>query len=623
MTTPGDRNLSVTGLDFNEIRDNFIEYLRGQEQFKDYNFEGSNMAVILDLLAYNTHYQAFYANMVANEMFLDSAVKRTSIVSRSKEIGYTPRSFTSPKARITLTISDDAITDSIVVLPRYTPFIGKGANGRSYTFLNLEPRSLVRDNNNEYTDEFDIHEGSVKTLTYVADSTNQDQRFLIPDINVDTKTLIVRVTKSVSDTTGFTDYWAQNTDFNTINGTTKVFFLQETTDGLYEVYFGDGVLGKKLTDGNVVIFEYLVTSGPEANGIGFNATYSTSLENASVEVVTPSAGGDIFESERSIKYYAPLSYQAQNRAVTALDYQSTVARDYANAESISVWGGEDNDPPFYGRVFISLKPLQGFSVSRSEKDSIIKSILKEKNLVTVTPIIIDPEYTFLRFDADVFYDSTQTSLTPSEVKLESVSSIRTFVDDILEKFNSSLKYSNLLSTIDETLPSITNSRVKVSMEKRFIPIASKTIYEFRFQNAIFHPQSDYKPVLSSNAFTYKTPQGVLVEAYLDDYNGSVRLYYINDLQEKQYFNRDIGTIDYEKGFVYLRDFAPVTSPAQEIKIRVEPDSYDVNVSKNNILSIDREDQSAIVVRVFDRPMSLTETTNTDFYTSKDNRVSTT
>ena len=629
MSLTGEGNLTVTQLDFGGIKQNFIEYLRTQDQFKDYDFEGSGMSVILDLLAYNTHYQSFYANMVANEMFLDSAVKRTSITSRAKEIGYVPRSYTAASATIDITVTL-ASNDETIVLPRYTQFTASGNDGITYRFSNLESVILQSKGNNTYSGTLDIHEGSIRTITFIVDNSNPNQRFVIPDINVDTTTLTVRVQTSASDTTGFNTPWNENTNFNILDSTSEVYFVQENYDGYYEIEFGDGIVGKKPSDSNVITIQYLVTSGPFANNIGkaeslgstTTQTFTTADSSiTSIAVVSPSAGGAVAESESSIKYYAPLSYQAQDRAVTSLDYQAIVARDYADSESVSVWGGEDNDPPFYGRVFVSIKPNSGTTLTASQKETIVKSILEDKNLVTVTPIVVDPEYTYLRFNVNAYYNPYATALSKSEINIAIISAIRTYIDSNVEKFGTSLKFSKLAKNIDDANQSIESNYTTIELEKRFIPTSGSNIYEFRFQNPIYHPHDGHSAVVRSSGFSYNN-SGTLITAYLDDSNGYIRLYYLDSSGSKVYVNEEVGTIDYDKGFISLTDFTPVTTPAQEIKIFVQPKTPDVDAYQNNILTVDISDSKSIEVNVI--PVSeknVSRVTNTDFYTSRENRLS--
>ena len=616
MAGTGDRNLNITELDFDNLRDSFKGYMKGQDYFKDYDFEGSALSTLLDILAYNTHYQSFYANMVANEMFLDSSVKRNSLVSHAKHVGYTPTSFTAPKATVQVTFPDYSDDSSgTLILPKYTQFTAKGSDGKNYRFLNTS-QILLDTTTTPYGCTAEIHEGSVRYQTFVVDNTNPDQKFVIPDMNIDTKHMVVRLQTSTTDTTGRETPWTMVTNYTEVTSTDKVYFLQENVDGFFEIYFGDSIVGIKPSDGQMITVEYLVTNGPLANGIGNAEYYSRTGDGMSgdtfkcqltnttkVYIVSPVNGGSLSEGEESIRYYAPLSYQAQDRAVTTLDYQTTIVKQYPAAESISVWGGEDHDPPFYGRVFISIKPNEGLTLTESEKESIVTSILKSKNLVTVRPVVIDPEYTYLKINSEVYWDQSKTGLAPGDLQSAVIRNIKNFVDDDLEKFDTNLKYSRFVDIIDETNSAVTNNYTTIYVEKRFIPLSGLDSYLLNFENPLTHPHDGHKPILESNGFFYKIEddpftnedEGKIVTAYIDDDGyGNLRLYYIDNDGIKVYFNT-CGTVEYDSGKVSFRDFLPITEPAQEVRVSVEPDHYDISVSKNNILTLDNTDPYALSV----------------------------
>jgi hypothetical protein len=346
--------------------------------------------------------------------------------------------------------------------------------------------------------------------------------------------------------------------------------------------------------------------------------------------VSPTNGGSLTETEASIKYYAPLSYQAQDRAVTTLDYQTTIQKSYPSAESISIWGGEDHDPPFYGRVFISIKPNEGLTLTSTEKESIVNSILKSKNIVTVRPIVIDPEFTYLKITTEASYDQTKTGVSPGGLQGAIIQTIKNYIDDDLEKFDTNLRYSRFVDLIDDTNTAITSNYTTIDIEKRFIPLPGQDVYLLNYENALFHPHQGHAPIVSSNGFTYKIKDNPLtqidegreVTAYVDDDGqGILRLYYYNDDAVKVYFH-ECGTIEYSTGKIGFKDLYPVTTPAQEIRITVKPERYDVNVTKNNILTMDNTDPYALVVTMSEISKSKSYTvTNTDYYVSGDNNVS--
>ena len=647
----GDRNLTITELDFANLRDSLKEYLKGQDYFKDYDFEGSALTTLLDVLAYNTHYQSFYANMVANEMFIDSAVKRNSLVSHAKQVGYTPTSYTAPRAVVKVEFPDyDDSSSGTLLLPKYSQFTAQGSDGRTYRFVNTSA-VLLDTSSVPFGCTAEIYQGAIRNRTFVVDYTNPDQRFVIPDINIDTQHMTVRVQTSTTDTTGFTDPWNKSGNFNEITKTDEVYFLHENVDGFFELTFGDNIVGKKPADGNLITVEYLVTDGPLANGIGNKEFYSRPGEglsgdtfncqltnNTNTYVESPTNGGSLNETEESIKYYAPLAYQAQDRAVTALDYKTSIVKAYPSAESISVWGGEDNDPPFYGRVFVSIKPNEGLTLTESEKESIVTSILKSKNLVTVTPIVVDPEYTYLKIDSEVYYEQAKTGLQPGDLQSAVIRTVKNFVNDDLEKFDTNLKFSRFVDLIDNTNTAITNNYTRIKLEKRFIPLANLDSYELNYENAILNPHPGHTvPVVESTGFPYKigddlnTPEvdeSAIVTAFIDDDGnadgngiGNLRLYYLDGDGNRVHF-QNCGTVDYLAGKVTFKDFLPITEPAIEVRVTVNTTRPDIFVSQKNILTMDNTDPRALVVNMVEtgRRDSF-RVTNTDFYASDENRVS--
>jgi len=430
-----NNKIAVDGLEFYEIKTNLKRFLSSQDKFKDYNFEGSGLSILLDLLAYNTHYINYYSNMVANEMFLDTATVRDSVVSHSKLLGYTPTSNKGARAQVSVTVDadgDGGIANEF--LPRYSTFLAS-AGGKSFAFRTIdtykfEPKSYDENGivQKYWIPELTIVEGRPGVSTFIVDRTNSpSQRFVIPETNIDLSTLKVRVQTSVTNISGYDEYWTLVSDPLQLNAASKVYFIQETENTKYEVYFGDDIVGKGLQNGNIVVLEYLVTSADpiEANGIGATDTESLqssfSLEGsdfADPDVVTidPALGGSEREGIESIKYYAPRGFQAQDRAVTVEDYSFMLARDYPFAESIYVWGGEDNTPPVYGKVFVSIKPSRGTSLTNQEKEAIKIGILKKLNIVGVTPEIVDPDYTYLKFETTVKMNPAKTTKTPNEVK---------------------------------------------------------------------------------------------------------------------------------------------------------------------------------------------------------------
>jgi len=592
----------IVNLDFDGIQQSLKDYMKSTETFKDYNFEGSALAHLIDVLAYNTHYQAFYANMVANEMFLDTAVTRPSIVSLAKHLGYVPSSWRAAKAIVDVVYPTDQGTTSI--LPARSVFTARGIDGTSFNFTNPSAVSIEG-----FTAEnVEIYEGSYKNFSYIVDRSQSNQKFIIPSKTIDTRLLNIRVQNSVTDTTGYLNEWELSDNVLDITDTSYAYWLQEVENGYFEVYFGDGILGRKVSDGNLIIIEYFETNGPAANYTGANDSTSSRVftmsgsGGATVVVDSEASGGSVSESSESVRFYAPKAYQTQKRSVTVDDYETNIGKDYSNVESIYVWGGEDNDPPQYGKVFIAIKPESGLNLSEEEKTSVINSYVKGKSVVSITPEIVDPEYTYLLVDNETYFDPAKTKRTAGEIKALVQYSIINYGNVDLEKFNRSFLYTEFSTKLNRAEKSITNNRSKITMQKRFEPfLGSSATYEVEFRNAIEHPHDGHMAgVVTSGGFEYKKPSGEIVTAYIeDDGNGILRLYdYVNRV--KTIFNDNIGTVDYHAGLVSLTNFSPVNIPGQTniIKINAKPSELDIVSKNNNILTIDVSDREAIKVNVY-------------------------
>tara|TARA_Y100001963_G_scaffold44358_1_gene62252 strand:+ start:11303 stop:13123 length:1821 start_codon:yes stop_codon:yes gene_type:complete len=595
--------LSVSSLDFDNIKTNLKQYLSTQEEFKDINFEGAGINILMDLLAYNTHYQSFYTNMVANEMFLDSAIKRDSIVSLAKHLGYTPTSVTSPKAVVDIYTPTASLTDNI---PKGT--IVKGTQGgKSYEFSVMETVGYTLDSEGlTVAPNITIKEGKIVTLSYIYDGRT-DLKLVIPN-NADTSTLSVRVQTSTEDNSGYTDTWTLSTDLNTIAKTDKAYHVQEIENGEYEIYFGDNIVGKKPDNGNVIHLQYLVTKGTEANNLGSSDKEGARVftyAGSTVKVVSKATGGAVAETNKSIKFYAPKTYQAQDRAVTAKDYEATLLTEYSDIESVFVWGGQDNDPPEYGKVFISLKPKSGLTVDETTKESIRTDILKKKNIVSITPEIVDPDYLYLLISSDIVFEKARTVLDKESVAGLVRDTIVDYVDNDLEKFDKDLYFSKLTKLMDESSDSIVGNDTIIKLQRRFQPSLNITAnYKIDFGNPILHPHDGHKPVLESSPFKYKTDIGDEITAYLqDDGYGGISLYRFDSEGRKvlvYYGSTAVGTIDYASGIINLQDFRPLSFiDNTHIKINVPLEKKNIFASKSRILTIDKFDSEAIRLSIKD------------------------
>ena len=588
--------MQITELDFDNIKSNLKTYMKGQSTFTDYDFEGSGLSVLLDVLAYNTHYNAFMANMAANEMFLDTAVKRNSVTSHAKTLGYTPTSVKAPVAYVDVTVND-ANTASITMNAGHA--FSTTISGTTYQFVNTTAR-ILQPTAGVYTySNIPIYEGTWVTTKFTKDSTDADQRFIIPNANVDISTLSVTIQTSSSDTT-LTTYTKAN-NLVEVKSTTSAFFIQETIDGEWEIYFGDGIVGKALTDGNIVILAYVVTNGDDANGA--NAFTSTStiggFSNISVATQTAAADGGAAEGLDAIKYNAPFSYAAQNRTVTAADYKAIIPQLYSNVKAIAVWGGEYNSPAVYGKVYISILPNTGTVLTTSTKSSIV-NLLTDYNVVSVTPVVIDLETTKIIPTVNFKYDANATAKTKEALASLITTAINNYSTTSLEKFEQVFRYSPFTTLIDEADPAILSNITTIKMSKTFIPtLASALKYTISFSNKLYHPYDGYNKILtgvvaggilSSSGFTIT---GDANTYYLeDDGSGLVNAYYISGTSKVYLTSGSVGTIDYTTGDVVLTkinigsvgnvDGAASTA----IRLTVQPASNDVVPVRNQILEID-------------------------------------
>jgi hypothetical protein len=619
-------NTPINALGFDEIKSNLKEYLRGQDQFKDYNFEGSALNIILDLLAYNTHYQAFYANMAANESFIDSAAIRESVVSLAKHLGYTPRSKKAARLVVDAILTpggvDTVFTQTVIqgkqFIERGTIFRGKDTNGKSVNFVNLDNYKAVRRGGDNIVRDIVLYQGYLKQVSFVANTQGgTNAMFIIPDRSVDIDTISLFVQRSQTDSTGSQELWNRSTDINRLNSTSNAFFVQESREGFWEIYFGDGIVGKAVENGNIVTIRYLVTNGSEGNGIGFDETSVkraiTCNDSRVTEVriqtddnddVQVSFGGEDSEDTESIRFYAPRNYQAQDRAVTSDDYKAILGREYAQrAESFFIWGGEENDPPQYGKVFISIKPRVGSRLSTAEKRAIENTILGEKNLVTITPEVVDPDLLYINPSVKVYYDESKTTLNSTGVESRVVELIKTFGDSYLGLFQRNFRMSKFSSTIDGSSPAVNSNSTDITLTKRFEPnIGRAAPYTVNFDNALLHPVDGYTPILSSDIFGYTdtTSTAVVkpsVDAFVDDDGyGNIRVYKQVGTT-KVYLSRNTGTIDYTTGKIFLRNFKIeyLDDGKTELSLTVVPQNRDIFARRNQIILIDPNSISVTTV----------------------------
>jgi hypothetical protein len=474
--------LQITNLDFGGIKASLKAFLSQQDTLKDYNFDGSALSVLVDLLAYNTQYNAYYLNMVANEMFLDSAIQRGSVVSHAKLLNYIPQSAVAPKATVHITVN--GVTTSTLTLPKFTPFISEAIDDVNYTFLTTDSSTVNVTANTATFNDIVISQGIASSYSYTYNSaTNPKQLFEIPDSAVDTATLIVSVQESSTNTASVT--YNLSTNYIDLTPSSTVYFLEEGMNGKYKIYFGDGLLGQSLINGNIVNLTYITTSGTSAFGAN-SFTAMTSIggfSNTVVNSVTSATQGSNKETIDSIKFTAPKAYAAQGRAVTKDDYIYLIQNNSTNLpiDSVSVWGGEENNPPVYGQIFCAVKPSGGYTLTPTQKEKLISEVIKPISVLTVTPTIVDPDYTYVKINTKVLYDPKKTTLTGNQIQSAVVSAINTFSSTTLNTFNSVFKLPELISSIQTADPSIITNDSTVRLQKKFYPrLNARTTYILDF-----------------------------------------------------------------------------------------------------------------------------------------------
>ena len=510
-------NIKVADLDFNSIKTNFTTYLQSQDTFKDYNFQGSALSTLLDVLAYNTQYNAYYLNMVANEMFLDSALQRSSVVSQAKLLNYTPKSAIAPQAIINFTAN--GVIDTTFTLPRFTNFSSEAVAGVNYNFVTTDTVTVNVSSGTATLNNLVLKQGVPGTYTYAVDSTtNPTYTFEIPDANIDTTTIKVIVQQSSSNT-AFENY-SPAANFLTLTPSSLVYFLQEGLNGNYQIYFGDGVLGKQLSDNNLVVVSYISTKGIASVGAN-NFVLMDSIPTLSTHRITPvvpAANGGSRESIDSIKYQAPKSYSAQNRAVSKEDYITIIQQNNLGVsfDAVNVWGGEQNIPPVFGQVFIALKPKGAYSLTDTQKQRLISEVIKPISVLTVEPTIVDPDYTYIKSTVNVVYDPKKTTLTANGITSSVKTAINTFATTNLNNFNSTFSSSDLILKIQNANQSIVTNEVNIQLQKKFYPnLSNATNYTFNF-NVPIKKGVFLSGISSSPSMSYTTSAGTYSDVFIEE-----------------------------------------------------------------------------------------------------------
>jgi hypothetical protein len=601
-------SVQMVDLDFNKIKDNLKTFLQSQDTLKDYNYEGSALSTLLDILAYNTQYNAYYLNMVGNEMFLDTAIQRASVISHAKALNYTPQSYVAPTATINLSLT--SVTDSTLTLPKFTNFMSEAIDGVNYNFVNTDEVTVtVSSGTATYTD-LTLKQGIPSALTYQVNyATNPSATFSIPEATVDTSTISVIVQDSYTNTA--TEIYTLATDYLSLDNTSTVYFLQEGLNNNYEIYFGDGVLGKKLKEGNIIFLSYLITQGSAAGGAN-NFVMMDPVNGYSTYTITPVAAatqGTEKESIASIKFQAPKSYAAQNRAVTKEDYMTIIQKNKYNipVQSVSVWGGEENDPPKYGAIFAAIKPQGNYVLTDYQKQVLINDVIKPSSVMTVTPEIVDVDYVYLIMNADILYDTKKTTLTAAQISTIVKQGIINFSNANLNTFNSVFVASDLTEYIKSLNYAIIAADIDVYLQKRIVPILNNSLdYTIKFSNAIEQGLGAKRVTMTPSFAQYDSAGTLFSEVFFEeslDYPGTLRTYYfknnIKNILTNSTATSNAGTIDYTNGIVKLTSFTPsaINSNDGVLRVNASADSRIISSTYNRIITLDELDPLSINVNV--------------------------
>jgi hypothetical protein len=525
--------LQITELDFDTIKTNLKTFLSQQSEFQDYDFEGSGLSILLDVLAYNTHYNAYYLNMVANEAFMDTALLRDSVVSHAKTLGYIPYSRIPAVANVNVQVivnTNDAVQS--LSIPKGFNFQSNLIDNKSYTFNVIDPITVSRTGDSFYFDNVDLYEGVLISFSTSYDATtNPYSIFTIPDTNVDTTSLKVTVQPSAANSA--IETYSLASDVLTVDSTSSVYFLQEGRNQQYQIYFGDGIIGKSISDGSIVNIEYLITNGSEADKANafIPLTDISGYANIITTINSVASGSSERESVDSIKYSAPLQFATQNRLVTYKDYESYIKKNYPSVDSVSVWGSEDDIPPSYGKVILSLKPKENYYISEIEKQRIIDEIIKPKSIIAIQTEIRDPEYLYLLVNNYVKYDKRKTTDTEQQIKNKIRNAILNYRELNLNRFGGRFVLSKLQDVVDNTnTTAIIGSETVVRVQKRFEPeIGVLRNYKLSF-NVPLH-RGTLTNRLTSTEFDVFDSQGVLrtvtYEESAETYTGVENIQVVN------------------------------------------------------------------------------------------------
>lgn len=598
---PISNKLSVTDLDFEGIKSNLKTFLNAQSEFQDYDFEGSGLAVLIDMLAYNTHYMGFYANMLANEMFLDSSALRESILSHARLLNVMPTSKRAAKAYLNFAFTPSGSPTSLII-DKNTQFT-TSIDGVNYLFTTPKATTVLRSSIGTYTaTNIEVVEGRLLQKSYAVSIADSLQRYVIPNGKIDTTTITVKVQKSSNDSTVVTYTNGNNIDVNTIKSSDRVFFLEEIEKGEYEIFFGDGSVGKSVEDGNIIFVEYIITNGPLANKAStFTATGAVggiTSENYILETSVDATGGVDAQTERSIKFQAPKLFSAQRRATTKEDYKAIILEQRPDIESITVYGGEDADPIQYGKVFIAVKPVGNNTYSTTSKNQIKDEILSKVNVVTIQPELIDPIFFYVLIDTTVNYDPVRLLTDESTLKSTIDTSIQNYIQTSLEKFDQKFRYSQLVQDIDNTNNSIRNNKTSIKYQQRITPAnfsVSQTFIQY-FTNEV------KKGTFVSTSFTGTDGN---IYSLMDDTLGFIKAARTtNGVVDSPLIcltqgdgTKNQGTIDYTTGKITLNslNITTITDGTKTLRLTITPETNnsDITPLREQVLTYDVTDTDSI------------------------------
>ncbi len=619
---PIPTEIQIAPLDFDTVRANLKQFLQNQNTLKDYNFDGSALSILIDALAYDAYFHGWYVNFAVNEAFLPTAQIRNSVVAAARQVGYIPRSAAGALAVVDITVGGLSSVEGAIVLPKYSPF-NTTVSGNTYTFYTVTDQSIRADGNSTVRfSEVELYEGTKLQQVFTVGSNPSATSFTLLNQNVDTRTMTVSVRPNQSSNTSFV--FERATSAVTVNATSNVYFLFETNEGTWELQFGDGRLGRSLVANQVVTVDYLNTRGNEGNGANTFTYAGSALGNVSPttnvsvtlnNVNVPAYGGAVRETIASIKRSAPNIYQTQGRVVTASDARAVLLAEVSGIDSVSVWGGEDNDPPTYGTLFVAIKPVNAQRFGPTQKNRIKQTILQPKSLPTLAYEMVDPDYIYVVVDTQVRYSPGLTVLSAEGIRGAVTTAIGTYAQDELGQFGSYFRYSKLMTVIDKADPSIQSNLTRVVLEKRITINTSAPFYTVKFGNPIYQPDT------TTNVVSVTTRIGMQLFSH-PDFTGLVRrsCYVENDGNKLHVYRDDaagnriltysnVGTVDFENGKLNFTAFRPTnvtTNLLGELRIRVIPRESDIVPSREQIILIPAD--NIIVTPVSD----LLNRTNTTF-----------